>query len=273
MAKYDIVTKEILKQIARDLSRYILKIPVSDDIELIEKEFTRVEKRDADLLFKSGNSVIHIEIQNQNHSNMHKRMLRYYSDILFEYEEFDIKQFIIYIGRDKCNMKSQINRDSINYKYGIIDMRDLSCKEFLESNEPALVSLSILCDFENEDSQVVVNTILKRLKTLCKDELEFRSHLKMVEILSSNRDLEDAVKKGEEMLKVDIQKMPSYQIGLEKGVLKGIEKGIKKGIEKGKYEARVNIAKEALKHGLDIEMVMKLTNLSKDEIINIQKTL
>ena len=66
----DIITKDILKQIARDLSKYILNIPIQDEIELIEKEFTRVEKRDADLLFKNGNAVIHIEIQNNNHPKM-----------------------------------------------------------------------------------------------------------------------------------------------------------------------------------------------------------
>ena len=269
MAKYDIVTKSIIKQIAKDLSKYILKIPIENSIELIEKEFTRIEKRDADLLFKSGDSIIHIEIQNNNHPKMDKRMLRYYSDLLFEFEDFKIEQFIIYIGKSRCTMKNEIKRDKISFKYDIIDMKDLSCEEFLKSNEPALVSLAILCDFENKDEQLVVNTILKKLKTLCQDEIEFRSHLKMVEILSSNRNLEDAVKKGENMLKVDIQKMPSYQIGLEKG----IERGIERGLEKGKYEARVNMAKEALKHGFDIEMVSKLTKLSKDEILNIQKTL
>ena len=66
----DIITKDILKQIARDLSKYILNIPIKDEIELIEKEFTRVEKRDADLLFKNGNAIIHIEIQNNNHPKM-----------------------------------------------------------------------------------------------------------------------------------------------------------------------------------------------------------
>ena len=116
---------------------------------------------------------------------------------------------------------------------------------------------------------MLVNTILKKLKTLCKDEIEFRSHLKMVEILSFNRDLEDAVKKGEDMLKVDIQKMPSYQIGLEKG----IERGVEKGLEKGKLEARINIATKALHQNIDIDTIALLTGLSIEEILNLKKTL
>jgi len=60
--KKDIISKEILKHIARDLSVHILKIDIKDDMELIDKEFTRIEKRDADLIFKNGNEIIHIEI-------------------------------------------------------------------------------------------------------------------------------------------------------------------------------------------------------------------
>ena len=258
MGYKDIITKDILKNIAKELSRYILKIDVSNDIELIDKEFTRVEKREADLLFRNQNEIIHIEIQNQNHSNMHKRMLRYYSDILFEYEEYPIKQYLIYIGRENCNMQSIIKRDKIEYNYDIIDMKNISCDEFLKSSDPSAVALSILCDFEGRDKQLIVNTILKRLKELSNDELEFRSKLRIVEILSTNRNLEAEVKKGEEMLRVDIEKMPSFNIGLERGMQKGIEQGMQK--------SAMLIAKKMIEAGMPMEDIINITNLSKQVI-------
>ncbi len=52
MGDKDIISKEILKNIAKDISKYILNIEIRQDMELIDKEFTRVEKRDADLIFK-----------------------------------------------------------------------------------------------------------------------------------------------------------------------------------------------------------------------------
>ncbi len=266
MGYKDIITKDILKSIAKELSKYILKIDVAYDIELIDKEFTRVEKREADLLFKNGNEIIHIEIQNANHKDMHKRMLRYYSDILFDYEEYPIKQYLIYIGREKCSMNSTIKRDKIEYNYAIIDMKNIPCEEFLQSSDPSAVALSILCDFEGRDKQLIVNTILKRLKELSSDELEFRSKLRVVEILSTNRDLEQEVQKGEEMLKVDIEKMPSYNIGLERGMQKGIEKGIKKGIEEGMQKSAMLIAKKMIELGMPIEDIVNITNLSKKVI-------
>ena len=54
----------------------------------------------------------------------------------------------------------------------------------------------------------------------------------MVEILSTNRNLEDNVRKGEEMLTVDIKKMPSFNIGFDRGIQKGIQEGIENGVKK-----------------------------------------
>ncbi len=51
-----------------------------------------------------------------------------------------------------------------------------------------------------------------------------KNYLEKVTVLSTNRDLEENVKKGANMLAIDIEKIPFYQDGL------------KKGIEKGKYE-------------------------------------
>ena len=50
--KKDTISKEILKHIARDVSKHILKIDIKEDMELIEKEFTRIETRNSDLIFK-----------------------------------------------------------------------------------------------------------------------------------------------------------------------------------------------------------------------------
>lgn len=44
MGQKDIVSKEILTNIARDISKHILHIEIKDDMELISQEFTRVER-------------------------------------------------------------------------------------------------------------------------------------------------------------------------------------------------------------------------------------
>jgi len=43
----DIVSKEIIKEIGRDISMHILGIDIQGEVTLVDKEWTRVEKRDS----------------------------------------------------------------------------------------------------------------------------------------------------------------------------------------------------------------------------------
>ena len=96
MGQKDIVAKEMIKEIGRDIALYMLGIDVNSEVELVDKEWTRVEKRESDIVFKYDNKIVHIEIQNNNHPKMELRMLRYFSDILFEYQDYDVSQYVIY---------------------------------------------------------------------------------------------------------------------------------------------------------------------------------
>ena len=155
-------------------------------------------------------------------------------------------------------MKKEIIRDNINYNYAIIDIRDVSCEAFLQSNDPSAVVLAILCNFENKDKQKVVNSILKKLIKLSKDEATFRNYLKKVEIFSTNRNLEEYVDKGVKMFTVDIEKLPSFQRGVEKGIQKGIQKGV---------EESMKISVKAIASlGYDTQKIAQLLNLSEPEV-------
>lgn len=253
MGDKDIVSKEIIKEIGRDISMHILGIDIDGEVTLVDKEWTRVEKRDSDIVFKNKNRIFHIEIQNDNHKDMELRMLRYYSDILFEYKECNVEQYVLYIGKKKCTMKNKILRDEISYKYGIIDVRDIACEDLLYHSNPSAVALSILCDFKDRDKQMVVNTILKRIKELTKDdEREYRNYLKKISILSTNRDLKKEVKKGMNMLTVDIKKTPLYQIGAENATLQ-------------------NAVVMIEKFKLSIDDVIKELNIKKEELLEYMK--
>ncbi len=62
---------------------------------------------------------------------MNLRMLRYMSDILFEYEGLDVKQYLLYIGESKCSMQNHITKNRLDYSYDIIDMKDIPCEALL----------------------------------------------------------------------------------------------------------------------------------------------
>ena len=255
MGKKDVISKEILKNIARDISKHILHIDIKDDMEIINQEFTRIESRESDLLFQNGDEIVHIEIQNNHHTQMHLRMCRYYTDILFLYEGYKVSQYMVYIGKEKCYMKSQIKRDKMNYSYDIIDMRDIACKELIQSNDPSAIALSILCDFKGEDKQTVINKILKKLREL-NDDNAFEKYLEIVTLYSTNRGLEKNVKQGVKMLTVDIEKIPFFQ----------------DGVEKGKVEERFDNAILMIeKFKISIDDIVKELNIKKEELLEYMK--
>lgn len=59
--------------------------------------------------------------------------------------------------------------------------------------------------------------------------------------------------------------------GMEKGIEKGIEKGRVEGIQKGRKEGLLEVAKNALRQGLSLETIKKLTGLSNTDIEKLNK--
>ena len=150
--------------------------------------------------------------------------------------------------------------------YDIIDVKEISCEELLYHEHPSAVALSILCDFEGKDKQMVINTILKRIRELTKDDdREYKNYLEKVTILSTNRDLEENVKRGANMLAVDIEKIPFYQDGKAVGLKEGIDRGIEKGI--------LIVVKQMLKLNVDTTIIHQYTNVELEKIEEIKKEL
>lgn len=59
--------------------------------------------------------------------------------------------------------------------------------------------------------------------------------------------------------------------GIKEGHKKGIEEGIKQGHEKGVEEGKKEIAKKMLEEKLDIELIEKVTDISKEELKKMQE--
>ena len=188
MAAKDIVSKDILKRIAVDIARVLLKLEV-DQAEIIETDYQRVEDRHADLVAlmsgEAGQFILHIEIQNDNHRQMPWRMLRYRTDIGLARPEHDVRQYLIYIGKAALTMPDRLSQSGLDYRYSII--------------------------------------ILQRLRQLTGDnESRMRDYLRMLEILSTNRSLERIIEEEQKMLsQVDQTRLPSFRIGMEQGLQQG----------------------------------------------------
>ena len=269
MGKKDIISKEVINTLIIDIAKYIIGIEIKN-LTLIDKEFQRVEDRRADVVANVDDEfILHIEIQNQNDKNMPLRMLRYYTDIKY-ISKLSIKQYLIYIGKEKLSMKDSISDFDINYKYNIIDMKNIDCEEFIKIDTPDSLVLAILCDFKDKKEQEVINYIIKRLKEKTnQNEAMFRKYILMLEELSENRNLKEAVKKGEEMLtEINYEKLPSFELGFERGIQQGIQKGEEKGIIlgiQGIYNYEKNPTKIANILNIDKKFVLDVINNIKEK--------
>ncbi len=97
----------------------------------------------------------------------------------------------------------------------------------------------------------LINTILRKLREL-NDDHAFEKYLEMVTLYSTNRGLEENVKKKVEMLTVDIEKTPFYQIG----------------IEQGKVEERFDNAILMIERfKLSIDDIIEELNIKKEELL------
>jgi predicted transposase/invertase (TIGR01784 family) len=68
---------------------------------------------------------------------------------------------------------------------------------------------------------------------------------------------------------LETAKMEALAQGLAQGIEQGIEKGIEQGKREGEKAKALAIAKGMLAEGLSVEIILKLTSLSHDEIRNL----
>ena len=271
--KKDTTIKEIIKNITRDISKYILKLDINGDIKFIDSELSRIEIREADIVveckLKDEDIILHLEIQSSYDAKMARRMLRYYSDIKMIYPQKKIYQYLIYIGENQRNMKSNIEDINLNYKFKLINMKDINCEELIKMDTPEALVLAILCDFKDKDKLETIKNMLKKLETYTKDDTKrYANYLLSMEVLTENLKIQNILKEAEKMLReVTVEKLSSYQIGKEQGIEQGMQKGMQKGIQQG----AINIAKTSLKQGLDINTISKITGLSIKEIEKLIK--
>ena len=188
------------------------------------------------------------------------RMLRYYPDIALEHTAEKVVQYLLYIGKAPLTMPSQVLGHDWLYRYSVLDMRSQNSEDFLKSNNPDALVLAILCDFKGLEPDTLVGQIIKKLKLLHGPRLNnLRDSLKMLDVLASNRDLQNVVKENAEML-IDVEKLGIYQLVKEKGEAKGMEKGRAEGLEQGLEQGHQEIVLRLLAK-LPPEQVADLSGL------------
>lgn len=128
-------------------------------------------------------------------------------------------------------------------------------KENYSKKAPWLLMFSAV-DYRKK---LVEQEILSDLEEWAMNIEEVREALIEWETLSAN-------KENQTIFEARAKELRDLLSNLEGKRREGLEEGIKEGIKKGRKEEKINTAVEMLKQGLTIELIEKVTKLSRNEV-------
>ena len=236
MPDKDLISKRLLQRLLIGFGNRLFDLNIVE-AELLSNEQARIEARRADLVARVKETdgkryILHVEIQNDNQRDMPLRMMRYYSDIALAHAGEKIVQYLLYIGKAPMTMADHVSDDDWQYRYRVLDMRYQDSEHFLNSDNPDALVLAILCDPKSLEPNALVAHIIKELRRLHGDKLDnLRDSLKMLDVLSGNRGLQNIVEETIDMY-IDEEKLGIYQAVKKRSEARGIKKGEARGLRK-----------------------------------------
>ena len=246
-------------------------------IEVQNVEHTVNNKKDkklrSDIIVSIGNNIINLEMNKdyydglflKNDAYMHK-----ISSSLYKGDEdyVDVKKVIQinFNNFDKFKKNKEIYKFIYMEEDTNIVLPENPIKYYIDLeyiyntcyNKP----VEILSEFERYCLLLKAET-RKFAKKIAGDDNIMKKIEKRIEELNEDENILGLYDAEEEARKVWNTKLKyAEKIGEERGM----EKGIKKGIEQGAKDEQKEIARNMLKENIDISIIIKCTNLTKEEI-------
>ncbi|MBO5478164.1 MAG: Rpn family recombination-promoting nuclease/putative transposase [Clostridia bacterium] len=242
----------------------------------------RLENREADVVYKirDKNIFFLIEQQTKVDYSMPFRIQEYGLEV--KKSAIDIKKIktkgyeipvvipiVIYTGRDKWKVSLKINETKDERfrkvdlsKYNLIDINEYKKEDLLKSEH--LIDKIFLLEKTEAGEEFI--EVLKEVIERTKDE-EDRKRLTTI-IQTSLRE-----KIGKEKVKKIIEEMKGSEVTMLSSLSRIIDKeraiGVQEGISKGTKQNLRKMVKEMKKNNLPIELIEKITGLTKQEIHNV----
>ncbi len=151
------------------------------------------QEREADWLSKvtdeSGLTfILHLEIQAKDDSLMTYRMLEYRLMVERIYK-LPVKQYVLYLGEDRSGMSAVLSSPGLYFEYTLIDFSTLSYRLFLSSKNPEEKLLAILADFEGDDPEQVLRSVIVQVINASDGSLSANRYLQQLRIIIQLRRL------------------------------------------------------------------------------------
>ena len=260
------ITKDFLEKI---LKRKIEKISL-DKNPILRRELKDDKLGVLDIITElDGKEKCNIEMQLIDKNNIIERMLYYWSKMYTrqikagdDYNKLE-KTIVILIADFNIKGLEEVEYHST---WKIIETNSAKKLILTDKFELDIIELLKIKGRENEKDQLLDWLIF----------LENPESERVTRKMKENENLKEAVEKLDRISKDEkmqrIIELREKAIRDEHAIYaKGVDDGIEEGKAKGAREKQIEIAKSMLKENMDIEMIIKITGLTKQEIEKLQE--
>lgn len=273
--KVDFVFKKIFgnEQHPEILISFLNAVIQSDDpIKSVEIKNTDIEKEYLNAKFSrldiraltNRDEQINIEIQVRDEYNMIKRSLYYWSKMYDS--QLEKRGKYESLKRTICINVLDFSFLSDDKFHSVYRLKDIKTNEELtDVMEIHFIELPKAknTDTDNNILQAWVNFINNPGQTEIKNQ-EMQDAMNELVRLSSDKDERFLYEKR-------LESIIELNSSMDSGFKRGIEQGIEQGIKRGKIETSLQIAKNLLKAGTDIETICSATKLTREEIEQLKE--
>ena len=229
---FDLLLRDLIQRIPQ---KFLSVLTGQKGVKILDNTFPSVKERKADLVVELENSsIFHLELQTLPDKRMPFRMLEYYLLLKNKYPDRPIRQMVLFVGEGAPKMENRIEERNLSFSYELKDIKEINCRELLESSDLADKILAVLCRVD--DFEAYLTDLTKELLKLPEKEradyirkffvaLHYRPKLKReLEKLLEERKMPLTI--TEEMIKQD----PFFQKGFKEGIKQAVINLHKKGL-------------------------------------------
>ncbi len=158
MHEYDIALKSALRCLTGNVLRELTGCEVTrwENVELVD-----VQSRRADMLGEtSDGGLLHIEMQSSNEAGMAARMLEYAAAINRQFGKIP-QQLVLYVGRGKLRMKTELPGHGWSFRCRIVDIRELDGDRLIAGGQVEDNVIAVLANLRDE--RAAIRKILTRI--------------------------------------------------------------------------------------------------------------
>jgi len=258
---FDNTCKFFAENYPEDMATWLIGRPIQLS-KLDPKELSNEPIRaDSLILLQSNQLILHIEFQTDPDAAIPFRMADYRLRIHRRYPHKSVIQVVVYLRESSNPLVYQTRFElpgtgsHLRHQFQVIRMWEQPTANFL--TRPGLLPFAVLS--KTEERSQVLQSVAQQLETI--QPKRSQENLAASTALLAGLVLEEDI--VQQLLRKDIMRESvMYQVIKEEGKAEGIAEGKAEGITEGKLE----VARNLLREGMDVEAIARVTGLSLEQI-------